>query len=1483
MAEQATSAGKIEQLKPSDPRLAVAAELVASDGEVLGKAVVLSQNLAVTTASVAAAARSRVEIASKNQTPKAPAAEFGPLRVVFPQYQSILPKAANVEAVDGALRFGVLSFYGQTPLMLSPDLLGTGELPADGAESSVIYADDPLKAFYRIAGQIENRAGEAAFYLYLETLPPDQSQLTGAPVFYGNRLIGIVVGGPARAVSGSFLIDVLSVRGMALSKVTPAVRELLPWIDGEGVSDRQSSPQARSAKDGAVGTVATPQAVEVYYSFSQKDDRHRKQLEQHLSALQSEGLITSSHSREIDAGVPWVEQTDKHLNSAGIVLLLVSTNYLASEFCMNVEAKRAMKRGEAGTARVIPVILEPCDWYGAPFAKLQALPTDARPIATWRNRDEAYNDVAAGIRRIVESIWRETRLGQDEGSVVANNAKDGAPDPVSVAYLSDAEIFGRLSESGRKILERAYGMRTGRQTKIHMELLLGALFEGWKGFFGKSTIDEAGLRKIIKETARVELPLSSTPIALTEMPPLSAHAREALMHAARYADERGAKQIWSTHLLHGALSVEDCRLIKALNERGMRREDIPSGSEEKLPTTPGSEAWFGRLSASAMLALERANGIRLALQWKEVHVRHLVAGLFAEPDGPTRGLFSRARVGETELRAIFQSTARMNLLSESEYKTKSLTAPPPCSDKVEQAFENALRRSYVLQSDVILHRHLLYGVLSVEGNLTTRALRERGVMLMDLEEVRDSPLEVAAPKPDNPPDTADFRAPTASPTPKVDSDLWCEEDRLGYEAYARTIASLITHEETVPPLTIGIKAPWGAGKTSLMKRVQHLLDGYAELTEESRTGILQEWQPPQTTLRELLDQLKATAKPNMLEVKRSRKGEAYGLPPRTTVWFNAWKYQTSEQIWAGMAHCIISQVTARMSVKDRELFWLRLHARRVNVEEVRKKVYEVVLRQIAPMALLVLAVCVIAIWLAVELPAPQGSEHGWLQWWRYVLGGVPAICGAFQMRREWAAKLGEKAAGTVRELIREPDYEGKMGYLHLVESDIREVLDLVTTASAGDRAPDDSEAQDQAESSVGTEKSSSSRQEREKDGATAESPLLATPARSGAPGSGQGQGGQPLPSFARPDGRGRPSLHKIRKDPLVVFVDDLDRCAPNKVAEVVEAINLFLCGDYPNCIFVVGMEPGMVAAALEVANKDVIAKAQEMGLVDGAAPVGWRFMEKIVQLPIMIPPPTKGWRKLYVEWLVGSAVMPAIAAAENSGAEGKSKSPPNENRPSTSLRAGSGRGTLKDKVPFQEHEVQAFMSAMAANSLAEVEKKGVEIVEAAAPEKKPAAAEASKRMYEQAFSERDPLIADFVSDVAELVDGNPRQIKRYVNVFRFYSTLRHSLRVDGTVAAGELPSDKVLAKFVALSIQWPHAVDCLRAKKEVNVEGKALSWLQFLETESAKITTNDAAADEQWQKVVGDCAWKSWAQARAFREFLKRGELLGQSQGHGLW
>lgn len=144
--------------------------------------------------------------------------------------------------------------------------------------------------------------------------------------------------------------------------------------------------------------------ITVFYSYAHQDEPFRKELEKHLSLLRRQGLITEWHDRQILAGTDWEQAIDSHLTAASVILLLISASYLASDYCYGIEMQRALQRHQENQARVIPVLLRPVDWRDAPFAHLQVLPTNARAISTWKNRNEAFADVVAGIRRAIEDL-----------------------------------------------------------------------------------------------------------------------------------------------------------------------------------------------------------------------------------------------------------------------------------------------------------------------------------------------------------------------------------------------------------------------------------------------------------------------------------------------------------------------------------------------------------------------------------------------------------------------------------------------------------------------------------------------------------------------------------------------------------------------------------------------------------------------------------------------------------------------------------------------------------------------------------------------------------------------------------------------------------------------------------------------------------------------------------------------------------------------
>src|SRR5713101_6788646 len=137
--------------------------------------------------------------------------------------------------------------------------------------------------------------------------------------------------------------------------------------------------------------------VKIFFSYAHKDEPLLNKLKAHLRPLQQQGLVDMWYDRDISAGTDWEQQIKKQLNTAHIILLLVSPDFMKSDYCYSDEMHRAMKLHEQGKACVIPVILRPTDWEYTPFSKLQVLPKEGKPLTTWNNRDEAFLNVAKGI------------------------------------------------------------------------------------------------------------------------------------------------------------------------------------------------------------------------------------------------------------------------------------------------------------------------------------------------------------------------------------------------------------------------------------------------------------------------------------------------------------------------------------------------------------------------------------------------------------------------------------------------------------------------------------------------------------------------------------------------------------------------------------------------------------------------------------------------------------------------------------------------------------------------------------------------------------------------------------------------------------------------------------------------------------------------------------------------------------------------------
>jgi len=344
----------------------------------------------------------------------------------------------------------------------------------------------------------------------------------------------------------------------------------------------------------------------------------------------------------------------------------------------------------------------------------------------------------------------------------------------------------------------------------------------------------------------------------------------------------------------------------------------------------------------------------------------------------------------------------------------------------------------------------------------------------------------------------------------VSRDTWTIDDKLGYALYAKAITESILKGDTEPPLTIGIQAPWGQGKTSLMRMIQEELDPGAPHREE----VASEPANIRTAINTTYKQLLAWTKPSVAPKDGMIAAQAGQVP---TIWFNPLYYRETSQVWAGMAHVILHQLVARLEPVEREKFWFRLQQSRINVDAIRHDVHKWVLTRFIPAGVVLLsgALALLAREFFIGLAAWAGLSTAAFAVFRY-----------FQTQKS----IGR----SFEQYVTEPNYRTELGLLHLLDHDLDRALWLLV----GNR-------------------------------------------------------------------------------PIAVFIDDLDRCDPQTVNQVVLAINQFLSLPRRNVFFFLGMDMDMVAAALEKAQKDMIG-GETLSTVYRRS-FGWRFMEKFVQLPFVIP------------------------------------------------------------------------------------------------------------------------------------------------------------------------------------------------------------------------------------------------------------------------
>jgi hypothetical protein len=244
-------------------------------------------------------------------------------------------------------------------------------------------------------------------------------------------------------------------------------------------------------------------SLSLFYSYSHEDEHLRDRLAKALALLKRQNILTEWHDREIPAGDEWEQSIDEHIEQADIILLLVSPDFIASDYCWGKEVERSMERHKASAARVIPIILRPVDWNGAMFGKLQALPKNAKPITLWTNRDSAWLDVATGIRGEAEALLKGRPAKTREVLPVPARkpAKSATKTPKAAEIAPRAWIdLSRVIYTAQndlklpgKLVRNEGQPPTGDAAADQVYDALGTTYGFFREVFGRNSIDDSGV------------------------------------------------------------------------------------------------------------------------------------------------------------------------------------------------------------------------------------------------------------------------------------------------------------------------------------------------------------------------------------------------------------------------------------------------------------------------------------------------------------------------------------------------------------------------------------------------------------------------------------------------------------------------------------------------------------------------------------------------------------------------------------------------------------------------------------------------------------------------------------------------------------------------------------------------------------------------------------------------------------------------------
>lgn len=149
--------------------------------------------------------------------------------------------------------------------------------------------------------------------------------------------------------------------------------------------------------------------MRAFISYSHADEKHLERVHKHLAILKREGTLKAWTDSNMQAGDQIDPEIMRELNNSDVFIALISPDYLASTYCYDKEFFSAIELNKADRLRIVPIILERCDWQSTPIANFLALPKDGKPVSEWTNLNIAYADITSGIRKLIEADMTKDR------------------------------------------------------------------------------------------------------------------------------------------------------------------------------------------------------------------------------------------------------------------------------------------------------------------------------------------------------------------------------------------------------------------------------------------------------------------------------------------------------------------------------------------------------------------------------------------------------------------------------------------------------------------------------------------------------------------------------------------------------------------------------------------------------------------------------------------------------------------------------------------------------------------------------------------------------------------------------------------------------------------------------------------------------------------------------------------------------------------